>query len=176
MESADTGIVSTVVGALMPIFSQISPSLYLIFCLVIFIVITQVAHNVILAIVFTPVLAAIGIDMGIDPFMFQILFAYGLQLAFYDAGSVCQCGYDIWQYRMVDDEGCVQIHHPECDRGHAFAFGIGIPAGFLIILKMGHQNEASRDIAARLLHFCDEDEFDNHQMCLKVSRKRSIMT
>ncbi len=53
MEAEETGIVSTLVSAVMPIFQSISPSLYLIFCLIIFVVVTQFAHNLILGIVFT---------------------------------------------------------------------------------------------------------------------------
>lgn len=132
MESADTGIVSTVVGALMPIFSQISPSLYLIFCLVIFIVITQVAHNVILAIVFTPVLATIGIDMGIDPFMFQILFAYGLQLAFMTPGASANAAMIFGNTEWLTTKDAYKYTTLSVIVGTLLLLGIGIPAGFLL--------------------------------------------
>ena len=87
MESEETGIISTVVGALMPVFSTISPMLFIVFCFVLFLLVTQVAHNIILGIVFTPVLAKIGIDMGINPYLFQIYFAWALQLAFITPGA-----------------------------------------------------------------------------------------
>ena len=87
MESEETGIVQTVIQALMPIFSQISPSVYLLFCFILFTLITQIAHNLILGIVFTSVLATIGLDMGINPYLFQIFFAWGLQLAFMTPGA-----------------------------------------------------------------------------------------
>lgn len=87
MESEDTGIIKTVVGALMPIFKDMSPTLYLIIVALVFLVVTQVTHNMILGIVFTPVLATIGIDMGINPYLFQIFFAWALQLAFMTPGA-----------------------------------------------------------------------------------------
>lgn len=87
MESEETGIISTVVGALMPIFTTISPVMFIVFCFVLFLVVTQLAHNIILGIVFTPVLATIGIDMGINPYLFQVFFAWALQLAFMTPGA-----------------------------------------------------------------------------------------
>lgn len=132
MESSDTGIVSTVVGALMPIFSQISPSLFLVFCLIIFIVITQVAHNVILAIVFTPVLAAIGIDMGINPFMFQILFAYCLQLAFMTPGASANAAMVFGNTEWLTTKDAYKFTACSVLVGTILIVAIGIPIGFLL--------------------------------------------
>lgn len=87
MESEETGIINTVVTALMPVFEHISPSMYLIVCFLVFLAITQLAHNLILGIVFTAVLASIGIDMGINPYLFQLFFAWALQLAFITPGA-----------------------------------------------------------------------------------------
>lgn len=87
MESEETGIVKTLVTAVMPVFEKISPSMYLLACFIVFLLLTQVAHNLILGIVFTSVLASIGIDMGINPYLFQIFFAWSLQLAFMTPGA-----------------------------------------------------------------------------------------
>lgn len=87
MESEETGIVSSVVAAVMPIFEKLSPSMYIAMCFLIFLAITQLAHNLILGIVFTAVLAQIGIDMGINPYLFQVFFAWCLQLAFMTPGA-----------------------------------------------------------------------------------------
>lgn len=87
MESEKTGIITAVINALMPIFSQLSSSSFLFICLLIFIITTQFAHNLILIIVFMPVLAALGAQMGIDPYMFGIVFTFGMQLAFLTPGA-----------------------------------------------------------------------------------------
>lgn len=87
MESEDTGIISTVINLVMPVFQNISPSMYLITCFVVFLVLTQVAHNLILGIVFSSVLATIGIEMGINPFLFQLFFSWCLQFAFMTPGA-----------------------------------------------------------------------------------------
>ena len=87
MESEQTGIITTVINALMPIFSQLSSASFLFICLLIFVITTQFAHNLILIIVFMPVLAALGAPMGIDPYMFGIVFTFGMQLAFLTPGA-----------------------------------------------------------------------------------------
>ena len=132
MESADTGIVSTIVSTLMPVFSKISPSLFLAFCLVVFILLTQIAHNVILAIVFTPVLAAIGIDMGINPFMFQILFAYGLQLAFMTPGASANAAMVFGNTDWLTTKEAYKYTTLTVVTGTLLLLVIGIPVGFLL--------------------------------------------
>ena len=87
MESDETGIVSTVIGAVMPFFEQLSPVTFLLVVLVVFVILTQFAHNLILGIVFTPVLAQIGIEMGINPYLFHIYTAWCFQLAYMTPGA-----------------------------------------------------------------------------------------
>lgn len=87
MESDKTGIIATVINALMPVFSQLGTASFLVICLLIFVVTTQFAHNLILIIVFMPVLAALGAGMGIDPYMFGVVFTFAMQLAFLTPGA-----------------------------------------------------------------------------------------
>lgn len=90
MEAEETGIVSTIVGAIMPVFQSLSPVAFLIVCIIIFAILTQVAHNLILGIVFTPVLAQIGIEMGISPYLFHLVTMWCLQMGFMTPGASAQ--------------------------------------------------------------------------------------
>ena len=81
MESADCGIVSTIIGYLMPLAQAISPVIFVILMVVIFTLVTQVAHNVVLLLALTPTLAKICFSIGINPFLFGLIFCTGLQLA-----------------------------------------------------------------------------------------------
>lgn len=90
MESEETGIVSTVIGAVMPFFEKLSPVTFLLVVLVVFVILTQFAHNLILGIVFTAVLAQIGIGMGISPYLFHVFTAWCFQLAFMTPGASAQ--------------------------------------------------------------------------------------
>lgn len=82
MESKDTGIIATVMSGLTPIFSAMSPLVFAVTALILFGLITQVAHNLVLMIVFTPVLANLCVNYGIPPLLFAFALAFILQCAF----------------------------------------------------------------------------------------------
>lgn len=90
LESGDTGIVSTIVSTLIPVFSQASPVVFVLLCMGIFWAITQVAHNLILVIVFMPTLATIGVSFGINPYLFALLFCMTTNCAFMTPGASAQ--------------------------------------------------------------------------------------
>lgn len=90
LESADTGIITTVVSYLMPIFSGLSPTLFIIVCCLIFWVVTQLAHNLILVIIFLPVLAKLAVSFGINPYLFALLFCMTTNCAFMTPGASAQ--------------------------------------------------------------------------------------
>lgn len=82
MSSGDTGIIATVMTGLTPIFSTMSPVVFMIVALLIFGLVTQVAHNLIIMMVFTPVLANLCVVYGIPPLFFAFALAVVLQCAF----------------------------------------------------------------------------------------------
>lgn len=116
----------------MPIFNHLSPTMFLILTMLIFIAVTQLAHNLILIIVFMPVLASVGVQMGINPFMFNILFVFALQNAFMTPGASAQAalifGNTDWIGRMDAYKICAIFT--------LFAtlllIIIGIPLGYLL--------------------------------------------
>lgn len=90
LESADTGIIATAVGTLLPVFSHTTPVVFVLLCLAIFWVVTQLAHNLILVIVFLPTLATIGTSFGINPYLFALLFCMTTNCAFMTPGASAQ--------------------------------------------------------------------------------------
>lgn len=90
MESSDTGIIATLVSMLMPIFQSLSPVAFMLVCMAIFWAATQLAHNLILVIVFMPTLASIGVSMGINPYLFCLLFCMTTNCAFMTPGASAQ--------------------------------------------------------------------------------------
>jgi len=81
MESADTGIMATVLTALTPMFGKFSPMLFIIFCIIVLGAITQVAHNLVLTMTFTPMLAAMALNYGLDPLLVGFLLVTIFQCA-----------------------------------------------------------------------------------------------
>ena len=90
LESGDTGIISAIVGFLMPILSNLSPVAFILACCAIFWIATQFAHNLILVIVFLPTLASIGLQFGVNPYLFALIFCMTTNCAFMTPGSSAQ--------------------------------------------------------------------------------------
>ena len=67
LESADVGIIATVVAWLTSVFGELSPYMFLVGVIILFGLVTQVAHNLILVVVFTPVLSGMAVSFGISP-------------------------------------------------------------------------------------------------------------
>lgn len=90
MESADTGIVTTVLGILGPMVSGLSPFVYIAVVLLIFGLTTQVVHNMVLNVAFMPTLANLAMSFGIHPALFALMFAMMMQNAFMTPAASAQ--------------------------------------------------------------------------------------
>lgn len=67
LESEEVGILATVIGWMNAAFAQLDPGLFVIVVGLVFLLATQVAHNLILMIVFIPVLTQMAVTYGIHP-------------------------------------------------------------------------------------------------------------
>ena len=76
------GILSTVMGFLSPLLGNMNPILYAICCMILVAVVTQIVHNLVLAIVFVPIFCTMMINMGGNPYLVYILVYWGLNFSF----------------------------------------------------------------------------------------------
>lgn len=81
-QADECGILPTVMGFLQPLLGNMNPILYAICCMILVGVVTQVVHNMVLAIVFVPIFCNMMISMGGNPFLVYILVYWGLNLSF----------------------------------------------------------------------------------------------
>lgn len=77
----ETGIMTTVMQALMPIINGLSPLAFVAATIIVLGLITQVAHNLVLTMAFTPLLAQIAAGFGINPILYGFLLVTMLQCA-----------------------------------------------------------------------------------------------
>lgn len=82
LESADVGVVSTAVAWMTGIFGGLSPIVFLVSVVLLFGIVTQLAHNLILIVVFTPVLAKMALSFGVSPMVMAVLVAGAAASAF----------------------------------------------------------------------------------------------
>lgn len=87
MEASETGIMVTVMTAVTPFLSSLSPVILVAAIVLFFITVTQFAHNLILLLVFGPVLCQFVSVAGIPPIVFACVFVLCLQAAMATPGA-----------------------------------------------------------------------------------------
>ena len=81
MESAEAGVINTVVALIMPVVEAVSPTVFLVIVCILFCLLTQVSHNLVLIIALTPSLAKIAMGVGIDPILFGLVFVQSTMIS-----------------------------------------------------------------------------------------------
>jgi len=132
MESGDCGIVTTIVGYLMPLANTLSPLVFVILMVVIFALVTQVAHNVVLLLALTPTLATICNSIGVDPILFGLVFCTGLQLAVVTPAASAQSAMVFGNTEWVDSKFAIKIGVLFMIMGLIIDLGILLPFGLVI--------------------------------------------
>ncbi len=82
LESEKTGILTTIVSWMTTTFSDVSPTVFLFIIVIIFLAATQIFHNVVLMMIFIPMLAKLGLAYDIHPFVIGNLIYFCSQSAF----------------------------------------------------------------------------------------------
>lgn len=82
LEAEECGVLATVIAWMTQSFSGLSATVFLVVVIVLFMVVTQVAHNLVLMMVFTPVLAKMALAFGVNPLLIVILIYYAAFTAF----------------------------------------------------------------------------------------------
>lgn len=87
LEAPETGVIDTLVMIMGPMLSQLSPFMFIALCVIILGITTQFAHNLVLAVVFTPILCRMAMEVGANPAVLAIIFVVSLQMALVTPGS-----------------------------------------------------------------------------------------
>lgn len=83
LKSADTGIMATITMYTMPLFSNISLTVFYIGTTVVLALLTQVSMNMVLGAVFIPFLTGICVQLGGNPFLLFMMLYSGINMAFF---------------------------------------------------------------------------------------------
>ena len=82
LESPEVGVMATIIPWMKEIFGSLSPAMFLAIFMIAFLVATQFLHNLILMIVFTPILVSMGLEFGISPILIGILVYFSAMTAY----------------------------------------------------------------------------------------------
>ena len=82
LEAEECGVLKTVIGWMTQTFSGLSGIMFLVVVIALFLVATQVAHNMVLMLVFTPVLTKMGLSFGLNPMLVMMVIVYTAMSAY----------------------------------------------------------------------------------------------
>ena len=125
MESSETGIMTTLMGAVMPVLNSVSPVVFVALIVIFFGIVTQFAHNLILLLVFGPTLAQLCASYGIPPIVFCAVFMMVIQTAVATPGASANSAMLFGNTSWVDTK-------------HAFILGwLFVTAAILLYIFVG---------------------------------------
>lgn len=122
IESADSGILSTIIGNVTPLLANMSPVVYTFLALMIILLLTQVAHNVVVIIALSPTILNIATTLGANP-------------AFL-AAAICIMGQTAFLTPAASSaSAAVHSNTDWMDVKHAYIFGaIAVALGFFTVV------------------------------------------
>jgi sodium-dependent dicarboxylate transporter 2/3/5 len=105
MRAADAGIMPTIVGLVMPIVSKMGATTFIIVCMVILGILTQVTHNIVLAAMFTPFLVPLCAQLGGNPYVMFFVMYFALNASYMTPAASFQSAM-AHAHEAVDSKWC----------------------------------------------------------------------
>ena len=82
LEAEECGVLKTIIAWMTQTFSSLSGTMFLVVIVALFLITTQVTHNLVLMLVFTPVLTKMGVSFGVNPLLVMMLIFYTAMTAY----------------------------------------------------------------------------------------------
>lgn len=82
MKDPNVGILEKVTSTLVPILTSVNPSLFLVATIVVFWILTQVTHNIIIILTLVGAMSGVCVQIGINPWLFAWAFMCAMNFAF----------------------------------------------------------------------------------------------
>ena len=82
LEAEEVGVLQTVIAWMTQTFAGLSPMMFLVAFTALFLITTQVTHNLVLLLVFTPVLTKMGVGFGVNPVLVMLLIYFTAMTAY----------------------------------------------------------------------------------------------
>lgn len=109
IEAEETGIMGTLMTAIMPVLQSVSGFGYMALVVIVLGITTQFAHNFILLIVFGPVLAEIGLSFDIPPMVFCSVFMFMIMTAVATPGASANSAMVFGNSEWVSSKHALQL-------------------------------------------------------------------
>ncbi len=131
LEAPEIGVMATVVPWMQNIFSSLSSTLFLVVFMAAFLIATQFLHNLILMIVFTPLLVKMGLGFGLSPILIGILIYFAAMTAYLTPAASSQAALVFGNSEWIDRKAAFFWGGVVILVAFVVLIGIGIPLGQL---------------------------------------------
>ncbi len=125
-QAEECGIMPTLMGILTPILTNMSPAIFIVACAIILGLVTQLVHNLILAIVFIPVLCKLCAATGGNPYACYLAINMALMLAFATPAASMNAGM-IYGHAWMTSKSAFAQGMLHLALGLALALIVGLP-------------------------------------------------
>lgn len=134
MLAKETGIITTIVDVIMPMFSDMSGLMFILISFITMALLTQVAHNLVLATTFIPILSNLALSLGM-PEQVAIIIAAGLSqvlLAALVTPAASNRGALIYGYEWIGPKRAAHYGSLAVIAADLAVIVIGIPLAFVL--------------------------------------------
>lgn len=133
MESEEAGVMDFIVHILSPVFASLSPLVFTVVFVIISALVTQVTHNLVCGIVFTPIMYRFAMELGADPILTLVLMTFVLGVAIVTPGGSAMSAMLFGNVDWIDTKSCYLYMGTAFIISLAAAVLIGLPVGRLLL-------------------------------------------
>lgn len=111
LEAEEVGVLQTVIAWLSQVFAGLDPTMFLVVFTLLFIVTTQFTHNLVLMLVFTPVLTKMGVALGANPVLVMLLVFYTAMTAYATPAASANAALIFGNTEWVTTKRCIYLRY-----------------------------------------------------------------
>jgi len=104
----ECGIMSTIMGFLTPLLTSMSPALFIIVCSILIGIASQIMHNLVLIIVFVPILVPLCMQLGGNPYACYLAIYWAAGLAYTTPAGGMNAAMIFGHSSMSSKDSCIQ--------------------------------------------------------------------
>lgn len=133
LEAEEAGVLNSVIAWMTSTFSGLSGMMFMVAITAIFLITTQVTHNLVLMLVFTPVLTKMGLNFDINPMLIMFLIYYTAMTAYATPAASSNAALIFGNEKWVNRKDAYLTGVLVLLCAFVVIIGIGIPLGNVLL-------------------------------------------
>lgn len=129
LEAEEVGVLQTVIAWMTQTFAGLSPMMFLIAFTALFLITTQVTHNLVLLLVFTPVLTKMGMGFGVNPVLVALMIYFTAMTAYATPAASSNAAMIFGNAEWVATKDAYMCGFLALVTAFIILIGVGVPLG-----------------------------------------------